>query len=43
MLLNARELVPEEFVLQLKGKEKLLFITVAEVQLGFLTLCREIS
>ena len=40
MILNAREVVPEEFVLQLKGKEKLLFITVAEVQLGFLTLCR---
>ena len=31
--LNAREVVPEGFVLQLKGKEKLLFITVTEVQL----------
>ena len=37
---QSRDAVPEEFVLQLKGKEKLLFITVAEVQLGFLTLCR---
>ena len=33
MLLNAREVVPEEFVLQWKGKEKLLLIIV-------LTLCR---
>ena len=40
LLLNARDAVPEESVLQLKGREKLLFITVAEVQLDFLTLCR---
>lgn len=40
LLLNARATVPEESVLQLKGREKLLFITVAEVQLDFLTLCR---
>ena len=40
MLLNAGEVVPEEFVLQLKGKEKLLLILVTEVQLDFLTLCR---
>ena len=38
--LNARDALPEEFVPQLKGKEKLLFITDAEVQLDFLTLCR---
>ena len=31
LLLNARAAVPEESVLQLKGREKLLFITVAEV------------
>ena len=37
LLLNARDAVPKEFV-QLKGKEKL--ITVAEVQLDFLALCR---
>ena len=40
LLLNTRATVPEESVLQLKGREKLLFITVAEVQLDFLTLCR---
>ena len=38
LLLNARDAVAEEFVPQLKGKEKL--ITVAEVQLDFLALCR---
>ena len=37
LLLNARATVPEESVLQLKGREKLLFITVAEVQLDFLS------
>ena len=40
MLLNARDAGLEVFVLQLRGKEKLLFITVTEVQLDFLTLCR---
>ena len=38
LLLNARDAVLEEYVPQLKGKEKLLI--VAEVQLDFLALCR---
>ena len=38
--LKCRDLVPDDFVLTLKGREELVFITVAEVQAGFLTLCR---
>ena len=36
LLLNARATVPEESVLQLKGREKLLFITVVKYSWIFL-------